>query len=235
MNIGGGEAADQMVRMLLSGTEVVIRLSGSALKNLLALTLALARNHKKLSGKVNLGKMLRETRDLRQFSMTPEQYKEFQHRARKQKLLFATVRDRDGRGKLIDVILPVTELDRANQIFQRMLYQEPDRQPEAPSPEKGPQERQRHPKTPTARQDPQTPTQGRQSGQTAPHQADPPKKESRSGRGSRDTRTSSSTPQGQGTMTERPSVEGRLRAYRAQLERSSVPAKEKTKSRPKTR
>ena len=50
MNIGGGEAADQMVRMLLSGTEVVIRLSGSALKNLLALTLALARNHKKLSG-----------------------------------------------------------------------------------------------------------------------------------------------------------------------------------------
>ena len=84
MNIGGGEAADQMVRMLLSGTEVVIRLSGSALKNLLALTLALARNHKKLSGKVNLGKMLRETRDLRQFSMTPEQYKEFQHRAKKQ-------------------------------------------------------------------------------------------------------------------------------------------------------
>ncbi|MFR4199662.1 MAG: PcfB family protein [Flavonifractor plautii] len=125
-----------MVRMLLSGTEVVIRLSGSALKNLLALTLALARNHKKLSGKVNLGKMLRETRDLRQFSMTPEQYKEFQHRARKQKLLFATVRDRDGQGKLIDVILPVTELDRANQIFQRMLYQEPDRQPEAHTPER---------------------------------------------------------------------------------------------------
>lgn len=74
MNIGGGEAADQMVRMMLSGTEVAVRLSGSALKNLLALSLALARNHKQLSGKVNLGKMLRETRDLRQFPMTPEQY-----------------------------------------------------------------------------------------------------------------------------------------------------------------
>ena len=244
MNIGGGEAADQMVRMLLSGTEVVIRLSGSALKNLLALTLALARNHKKLSGKVNLGKMLRETRDLRQFSMTPEQYKEFQHRARKQKLLFATVRDRDGWGKLIDVILPVTELDRANQIFQRMLYQEPDRQPEPHTrerardtkdgPEQGRQARQ-EPRRDLTQQDTQRPVQERQSGQTAPQQAEPPKKESRSGRGSRDTRTSSSTPQGQGTMTERPSVEGRLRAYRAQLERSSVPAKEKTKSRPKTR
>ena len=70
MNIGGGEAADQLVRMLLSGTEVSVRLGGSALKNLLALTMALAKNNKTLSGKVNLGKMLQETRDLRQFSMT---------------------------------------------------------------------------------------------------------------------------------------------------------------------
>ena len=108
MNVGGGEAADQMVRMLLSGTEVTVRLTGSALKNLLALSLALARNHKQISGKVNLGKMLRETRDLRQFPMTPEQYRQFEKLARKQKLLFSAVRDRDDRGKLVDVILTVT-------------------------------------------------------------------------------------------------------------------------------
>ena len=33
MNIGGGEAADQLVRMLLSGGEVAVRLGGSAAKN----------------------------------------------------------------------------------------------------------------------------------------------------------------------------------------------------------
>ena len=38
MNIGGGEAADQLVRMMLSGSEVAVRLSGSAIKNVLALT-----------------------------------------------------------------------------------------------------------------------------------------------------------------------------------------------------
>ena len=178
-------------------------------------------------------------------NMADRKSRQMLHRAKKQKLLFSAVRDRDDRGKMIDVLLPVTELDRANQIFQRMLYQEPDRQPEAHTrerardtkdgPEKGPQKRQKHSKDPTARQDPQPPTQGRQSSQTAPRQAEPPKKESRSGCDSHDTRTSSSTPKGPGTMTERPSVEGRLRAYRAQLERSSVPAKEKTKSRPKTR
>ncbi len=34
MNIGG-EAADQLVRMMLSGGEVAVRLTGSAMKNLL--------------------------------------------------------------------------------------------------------------------------------------------------------------------------------------------------------
>lgn len=135
MNVGGGEAADQMVRMMLSGTEVMVRLSGSALKNMLALTMALASNRKTLSGKVNMGKMLRETRDLRRFPMTPEQYKQFKKLAKKHKLLFSVIKDKDDRGKLMDVILPVTELDRANSIFERILYTlppEPERRPAKP-------------------------------------------------------------------------------------------------------
>ena len=135
MNVGGGEAADQMVRMMLSGTEVMVRLSGSALKNLLALTMALASNRKVLSGKVNMGKMLRETRDLRRFPMTPEQYKQFQKLAKKHKLLFSVIKDKDDKGKVLDVILPVTELERANAIFERILYTlppEPERRPAKP-------------------------------------------------------------------------------------------------------
>ena len=135
MNVGGGEAADQMVRMMLSGTEVMVRLSGSALKNMLALTMALASNRKTLSGKVNMGKMLRETRDLRRFPMTPEQYKQFQKLAKKHKLLFSVIKDKDDKGKVMDVILPVTELDRANAIFERILYTlppEPERRPAKP-------------------------------------------------------------------------------------------------------
>ena len=135
MNVGGGEAADQMVRMMLSGTEVAVRLSGSALKNLLALTMALAHNRKTLSGKVNMGKMLKETRDLRRFPMTPQQYKQFQKLAKKHRLLFSVIKDKDEKGKLLDVILPVTELDRANAIFERILYTlppEPERRPAKP-------------------------------------------------------------------------------------------------------
>lgn len=49
-----------MVLMMLSRGKVAVRLSGSALKNLLALT----KHEKTISGKVNMDKMLRETRDL---------------------------------------------------------------------------------------------------------------------------------------------------------------------------
>ena len=122
MNIGGGEAADQLVRMMLSGSEVAVRLSGSAIKNVLALTMALAKNHKTISGKVNLVKMLKETRDVRRFSMSPEQYQQFRQRAGKQKILFSAIRDSDNKGKIVDVIMPVTEIDRANMIFERIRY-----------------------------------------------------------------------------------------------------------------
>lgn len=233
MNIGGGEAADQLVRMMLTGTEVAVRLSGSALKNVLALSLALAKNHKRISGKVNLGKMLRETRDLRQFPMTPEQYHQFQKLAKRQMLLYSSIHDRDGRGKIVDVILPVTELDRANQIFERMLFQEPSRHPERQGPqeaEKAAATRQKQP----IREERQEGAQSRQEGPVAQQQAQRPKKDFRSERDSHDTRTSSSTPRESGStgMTpERPSVLERLKSYRAQLDRKSPPARQKTKSK----
>ena len=106
MNIGGGEAADQLVRMLLSGGEVAVRLGGSAAKNLLAMSLALAKNHKKISGKIRMGKMLQQTRDLRVFPMTQEEYRDFRYKARGPKLLYAAIqnsRDTNDLNSMVDV------------------------------------------------------------------------------------------------------------------------------------
>ncbi len=167
MTVGGGEAADQMVRMMLSGGEVIVRLGGSALKNLLALTMALARNNKALSGKVNMERMLRETRDLRLFPMSPEQFKQFQKHAKRQKILFSAIKDRDGRGRVIDVVMPVTELDRANLIFERILYQGPARQ----APEQGeraPSEPQRGRQEPSPDRDREPPQRAREEPQEGP-------------------------------------------------------------------
>ena len=250
MNIGGGEAADQLVRMMLSGSEVAVRLGGSALKNMLALTMALAKNNKTISGKINLGKMLRETRDLRQFPMTPEQYKEFSKLAKKQKILFSAIRDKDGTGKLIDVILPVTELDRANMIFERVGYLSlepaaPQREQKPPREERERPQKQREEKgkevAPPERKAPQkAPKEPVRPQEKGRQEAAPSKKGSPSQRASPGTRSSSSLRSKAGPTartSDRPSVEGRLKAYRGELDRrrKSVPVKSKTKARPKQR
>ena len=102
--------------------------------------------------------------------------------------------------------MPPSEVERANLVFAQMMY----RQPEA--------ERQKAQEVPAKEKQPET-----------------PKKDSRSGRGSRDTSISSPTHAESAvrTMGERPSVEGRLKAYRAQLDgqRRGAPARQKTKSR----
>ena len=252
MNVGGGEAADQLVRMMLSGTEMSVRLGGSALKNLLALTMALAKNNTTLSGKVNLGKMLRETRDLRQFPMTPEQYKRFAKLAKKQKILFSAIRDKDDHGKLIDVILPVTELDRANMIFEKLAYAplvHQDRPPERSAP----QREQERPQVPQQEQDHEEQAQPQRSQigllqgeqQAGRQEVVPPKKDSRSVRDSPAISTSSSTLSDsermrrmvEGPSDDRPSIEERLKGFRTQLDqrRKSVPTRDKTKARPKQR
>jgi hypothetical protein len=151
--------------------------------------------------------------------MSPEQYRRFQKLARKSKLLYSVIRDRDGRGKLLDVILPVTELDRANAIFERILY-------------KLPWER---------KQEPEKPEPCREKAAPAPEkerQEVPSKKDSPSQRDSPGTRARSSTLKKSGasrTTSERPSVEARLKAYREQLRKPPAPAKVKAKSRPKRR
>ena len=202
MNIAGGEAADQMVRMMLSSGELVIRMSGSALKNLAAISFALARNHKKLYGKVRMGKILRETRDVRMFPMTPEQYRVFRKNAGQQKLLYAAIRDADEHGKLVDVVMPAAEVSRANVIFQRMMYHPQREHAEKPEPEQ---------------------------------KSDPPKKDSRSGPGLRDTSLNSPicSENAEPKKTNgRTSVIERLKGYRAQLDNqhSRAPAREKSKN-----
>ena len=72
-----------------------------------------------------------------------------------------------------------------------------------------------------------------------PWEVEPPKKDSRSERDSRDTRTRSSTRKDfrEEMESERPSILDRLKGYRAQLDdrRQSVPAKERNRTHQKVK
>ena len=240
MNVGGGEAADQLVRMMLSGSEVAVRLSGSALKNMLALTMALAKNHKTISGKVNMARMLRETRDVRRFAMSPEQYQAFKKRAGKQKILFSAIRDTDGHGKVVDVIMPVTEIDRANLIFERIQYLGQPEQAQQP-PQKEPPSKagdaHAEPDAPQAEQDQRPQAKASVTPPVGQRQEVASKKGSRSGPDSPATAPSSTSSKDEDRTTseERPSVLERLKGYKAQLDQQQKSAPARAKDRQKSK
>lgn len=124
MSISSGDPAEEVVRMMLSGAEVTLRLTANATKNLLAVSIALAKSRKKLCGKTNMKKMLKETRDLRAFHMSAEEFSRFKKEAKNFKLLYAHIRDDRPDHNGVDVILPVTELGRANMLFEKIHYQQ---------------------------------------------------------------------------------------------------------------
>lgn len=57
----GGDAADQIVRYSLEGTEVALKLTGEAAKNFAVFAAAVLRDQKKMHGKTNLTRLLRRT------------------------------------------------------------------------------------------------------------------------------------------------------------------------------
>ena len=207
MTTSGSDAAETMVRMALSGAEVSVKLTASAAKNLLAISIALARNHKKLYGKTRLRRMLKETRDIRVFQMSAAQFKRFERHAKRYKILYASVRDKTGRGGAIDLILPATELERANMVFEKILYGQEHEAPTAPA--KEPQRQK--------------------------EKADDPKNVSRSEPGFTDTRSKAKSGRPEEisgptrTTSERPSVAVQLEEYHQMIVGRRTPAKTPTR------
>ena len=199
------DAAEQVVRMMLSGGEVAIRLSGSALKNGAALLLALSKNHKKIYGKVSLRRMLNETRDIRTFPMQPEEYRQFAAHAKRLKILFSAIQDKGNPNAMVDVLIPIMEIERANMVFEKMQYAPP--YAERQTPENTPKEEH----------------QPKKESRSEPALQD-----------TRDSSSTWKGKDRGRTMHERPSIEQKLKENKAALEQKrgeQVPARTRTKSK----
>lgn len=118
-----GDAADEMVRMMLNGTEVVIRLTGSAAKNLAALLVAWSKNEKKVYGKTTMMKLLKSGEPLQVLSMTKEQYSKFKGMAKK-KVLYAPFLNKKRGDNKLDVVISEKSLPMVNHILKKIEYGE---------------------------------------------------------------------------------------------------------------
>lgn len=138
-----GETADLVVKEGVQLSEQAIRLLASGAKNLAALLYALAKEQKKLYGKVSMNRLLQEGRPLQILPLRTEDLQEFTKRAKKVGLLFSAVADKTSSSAYLDVITNVDHLSQANYILEQMGYLPQSREDAAPKKEPPPAQPER--------------------------------------------------------------------------------------------
>lgn len=115
----GAEPADQVVRYSLEGTEVALRLSGSAAITFAKFVAAVLKDQKKVHGKTRLVRLLREGKPLKFFSVEKERMREFAHEAKMHGLLFVPMRDKTDPDH-IEIAILADDASKVNRIFDRL-------------------------------------------------------------------------------------------------------------------
>lgn len=117
-----GETADLVVKEGVQLSEEAIKLLAHGAKNLAAFLYALAKDEKKLSGKVSMNRLLREGRPIQVLPLRTKDFDEFRQRAKKVGLLFAAVVDKQSDTPYVEVLTNIDHLSQANYILEQMGY-----------------------------------------------------------------------------------------------------------------
>ena len=116
----GGDAADQIVRYSLEGTEVALKLTGEAAKNFAVFAAAVLKDQRKIRGKTNLTRLLRENKPLRFFEVPESRMKEFAREANVRGLLYVPVRDRAKAAGKIEFAVWAEDAAKVNRVLEKM-------------------------------------------------------------------------------------------------------------------
>ena len=124
MSMNGGDAAEQMVRILLDGTETVVKITGEGARQLAAFLYAWAQQERGKNpaqhGRTSMVRLLRSGQELQVFRLRKEEYAAFKPQARQYKLLYAALRNRRDPDGLIDVVVRTDEIPRVNHVLERL-------------------------------------------------------------------------------------------------------------------
>ena len=118
----GGDAADQMVRDGIEIVESSVKLSALGAKNLAAIAIALAKENPKLRGKTNLDRLLKDGKELQVFPLKMSDLKEFNQQAKQYGILFTAIKEKNGEGELVDILVRAEDVSKLNRVFERMGY-----------------------------------------------------------------------------------------------------------------
>ena len=114
------EAADQVVKIMLEGSEHAIKIAGAGAKQIAALLYAILRDQKRTKGKTRLAGMLRSGKELRIFPVKADELKKFCKEAKKYGVLYCALRQKNNPDGVVDVMARAEDASKISRIFERL-------------------------------------------------------------------------------------------------------------------
>ena len=114
------EAADQVVKIMLDGSEHALRIAGAGAKQLAILICALLKDQKRTKGKTRLAGMLRSGKELRIFPVKADELKKFCKEAKKYGVLYCALRQKNNPDGVVDIMARAEDASKISRIFERL-------------------------------------------------------------------------------------------------------------------
>ena len=117
-----GDAAEQVVHLSLEGTEMVLRLSGSAARNVAAAIYTIWKNRDKTKtkGYQRLDAMLKSGKELKVFTITEKHLKQFSAEAKRYGVVYCALRGKErSEDGMVDIMVRAEDASKINRIVER--------------------------------------------------------------------------------------------------------------------
>ena len=118
----GGESAELLMKMMLNGSEVLIRLTGSGAKNVAVLLYSVLREQNKTKGSERLSNMLRSGKKLRVYTFQDKDLQKFKEVAKQYGILYTVLKEKDHTGGVFDVLVRAEDEHKLARVIERFEF-----------------------------------------------------------------------------------------------------------------
>ena len=118
----GGESAELLMKMMLNGTEVLIKLTGSGAKNVAVLLYSVLREQNKTKGSERLANMLRSGKKLRVYTFGEKDLPKFKEVAKQYGILYTVLKEKDHTGGVFDVLVRAEDEHKLARVIERFGF-----------------------------------------------------------------------------------------------------------------
>ena len=115
------DSAEQLIRLYFEGAEFLLKISGSATKNIVAALYAMSKDKKVSKGKTRLVNMLKSDKELKIFSIKKNEMKIFAKQAKGYGVLYCALINKKNKNfdDMVDIMVRAEDAPKINRIIER--------------------------------------------------------------------------------------------------------------------